>query len=76
MLFRSDQVPLPAPYVCPPVGTFADDGEDPHEAWDVTEPELVRLAKRVNPDVALGPSRLQSPRKRKQVDEVGGSALG
>ena len=72
---ETDQVPLPAPYICPPVRTFADDGEDPLEAWDVTEPELVRLAEGVNPGVAPGSSRLQLPHKRKRVDEAGSSAL-
>ena len=73
---ETDRVPLPTPYVCPSVGTIAGDGGDHLEAWDVTEPGLVKLAEMVSPDVTPGPSRLESPRKRKRADESGGGALG
>ena len=73
---ETDMMLAAAQYVVPPVGTFADDGEDPLEAWDVTEPGLVQLAERVAPDSTSGPSRLESPRKRKRANESGGGALG
>ena len=41
---RVGQTALPPPYICPPAGTFADDGEDPLDAWEVSEPGPVQLA--------------------------------
>ena len=72
----ADQVPPLPPYVFPEVGTFADDGDDPLDAWGVSVPGEIRLAEGFSLEDLPDPCRLESSRKRKQSDEPGGGALG
>ena len=72
----SDQsLPLP-PYVCPEAGTFADDGDNPLDAWEVSVPGEIRLAEGFSREDLPDPCRLESSRKRKRSDEPSGGALG
>ena len=68
-------LPLPS-YVCPEVGTFADDGDNPLDAWEVSVPGEIRLAEGFSLENLPGPCRLESSRKRKRSDEPSSGALG
>ena len=73
---HADQVPPLPPYVCPEVGTFADDGDNPLDAWGESIPGEIRLAEGFSLADLPNPCRLESSRKRKRGDEPGGGASG
>ena len=72
----ADQVSPPPPYVCPVIRTFADDGDNPLDAWEVSAPGEIRLAEGFSHEDLPDPGRLESSRKRKRSDEPSGGALG
>ena len=72
----ADQVPPLPPYVSPAVGTFADDGDNPLDAWEVSVPGEIRLVEGFSREDLPDPCRLESSRKRKRSDEPSGGALG
>ena len=43
----ADQALPLAPYVCPEARTFANDGDNPLDAWEVSVPGEIRLAEGV-----------------------------
>ena len=61
-------------YVCPGVGTFADDGDNPLDACEESIPGEIRLAEGFSLADLPDPCRLESSRKRKRGDEPSGGA--
>ena len=62
----AEQVPPLPPYVWPVAGTFADDGDNPLDAWEESIPGDIRLAEGFSLADLSDLGRLESSRKRKR----------
>ena len=58
------------------IGTFADDGDNPLDAWEVSVPGEILLAEGFSFEDLPDLCRLESSRKRKRSDEPSGGASG